>query len=225
MINTICGEWIFDIEDHPIIPSDKENWIQFNVWITLEACVFLSYIASAILYLFMRAFRDAEHNLSTGSEISTTYSDTLEHSALNLGCFESFFAPLFATALLRSHLFDFDYRELMEEHNICNIVCSIFIYLSAVQVGLAAFLNFVPIWTRRGNRTRNKACPTIHYVCYVLLIFVIPSLKIGTFAIALLITDIWDTIVGPWLTACCLVAIFIIAVWYPLVIKSALTDA
>ena len=191
----------------------------------MEACVFLSYIGSAILYLFIRAFHDAEHNLSTGNAISTTYSDTLEHSAVNLECFESFFAPLFATALLRTHLFDFDYHELMKEHSVCNIICEMFIYFSATQVVLACLLNFVPVWQRRGYRTRNKVCPTVHYICYILLIFAIPAAKILTFAVALLFTDIWDTIVGPWLLACCSVALFIMGVWYPTVIRQALAEA
>ena len=147
MINTICGEWIFEDGQHKAADHmTQENWIQFDVWIVLEACVFLSYIGSAIMYLFIRAFKDAEHNLSTGNAISTTYSDSLEHSAVNLQCFESFFAPLFATGLLRSHLFDFSYQELMRDHSACNIICECFIYFSVVQVVLALMLNFIPVW-------------------------------------------------------------------------------
>ena len=228
MINTICGEWIFE-EDHKnesfTAADNSSNMIQFDIWITLEACVFLSYIGSCILYLFIRSFKDQEYNLSTGREIATESTDTLEQSSITMECFESFFSPLFATGMLRSHLFDFDYRDLMKEHSGCNFVCHFFVWFSFIQVVLACFLNFVPVWKRRGNRTRNKICPTIHFIAFISLIFIIPVLKIITFVTALLMTDIWDTIVGPWLTACCFVAIFIMAVWYPTVLRKAVKDA
>jgi hypothetical protein len=65
----------------------------------------------------------------------------------------------------------------------------------------------------------NKICPTIHYIAFLVLIFGIPIAKIATFVVAMLTTDIWETILGPWLTANCLVAIFMMGVWYPSVLR------
>ena len=129
MINTICQFWIFN-ESNKVAVSAATNMLQFDVWITLEICVFLAYIASAILYLLIRSFKVQEHNLQTHGEndIATEMTDTLEQSSVTMECFESFSAPLFASALLRSDLFDFDYHVLMREHAAAKHISNFFLY-------------------------------------------------------------------------------------------------
>jgi hypothetical protein len=146
-------------------------------------------------------------------------TDTLEQSSVTMECFESFSAPLFASALLRSDLFDFDYHVLMREHAAAKHISNFFLYFSGVQVIIAIFLNFTPMWRKRDMGRYNKICPTIHYIAFLVLIFGIPLAKIATFVVAMLTTDIWETILGPWLTANCLVAIFMMGVWYPSVLR------
>ena len=140
-------------------------------------------------------------------------------------CFESFFAPLFAAFLLRSELFDFDYHDLMKNHPSCQWITTVFMWFSAIQVFCASFLNFVPLWVRRGNRTLNKCLPTIHWIFFLLLIFGIPVAKIIIYVVALFATEIWDTIVGPWLLANCLVALFITVFWFPMVLYKEIKKA
>lgn len=192
MINTICGEWVFNAERKEASEAaDTVNFLQFNIWIVLEACVFLSYISAATFYLFIRGCAVHQYNLtSRGHNIATNTTDTLEQNSITMECYESFFAPLFATALMRTHLFDYDYHELMANHQSCKRVTAMFIYLSLIQVVLATFLNFVPMWRRRHIGYWNEVCPTIHYISFLLLIFVLPCLKIVTYCIALITTDI-----------------------------------
>ena len=63
MINTICGNWIFA---EKLSEDQKSNtdWIQFDIWVVLEACVFLSYICSGMVYLLIRSVKVNEYNLS-----------------------------------------------------------------------------------------------------------------------------------------------------------------
>ena len=56
MINTILGDWVYDITLTSEEKTDS-NWLQFHIWIILEFCVFLSYIASSMCYIFIRAFK------------------------------------------------------------------------------------------------------------------------------------------------------------------------
>ena len=78
MINIICGEWIFDDATTIDYSTASHNTKQFDIWMTIEGCLVLSFIFINFVYLMIRFWKDPEYNLTTGKEIATEYSDSLE---------------------------------------------------------------------------------------------------------------------------------------------------
>ena len=150
MINVICGEWIFEETANIDYTTASHDMKQFDIWMTLEGCLVLSFICINMIYLLIRFWKDPVYNLSTGKEIATEYSDSLEQAAINMQCYESFWVPLMSTLFLKSDLFDFDYHDLMEDYPFVNFIVSIFFWLDVCQAMLATGQFFLPVWIRRG---------------------------------------------------------------------------
>ena len=113
----------------------------------------------------------------------------------------------------------------MSDHAIENLITRIFLYCGIVQVFFALFLNFVPVWVRRGNHKLNMCLPTIHYIFFILLIFGMPCAKIISFVTALFLTDLWETIVLPWMMVQIGISLFLMAVWFPTVLYKEIAKA
>ena len=225
MINVICGEWIFEETTTIDYATASHDMKQFDIWMTLEACLVLSFICINWIYLLIRFWKDPVYNLSTGKEIATEYSDSLEQAAINMQCYESFWVPLMSTLFLKSNLFDFDYNELMKDYPFVNFIVSIFFWLDVCQAVLATGQFFVPVWIRRGHRWYNNHMYKVQYVSIIFLIFVIPISKVLLYIVALFLTDVWVTVISAYLLACCLISLFISAYWYPITIRPEIENA
>ena len=225
MINIICGEWIFDDATTIDYSTASHNTKQFDIWMTIEGCLVLSFIFINFVYLMIRFWKDPEYNLTTGKEIATEYSDSLEQAAINMQCYESFWVPLMSTLFLKSNLFDFNYDELMQDYPYVNFIITLFFGLDIFQAVLATSQFFVPVWIRRGYRWYNNHMYKVQWVSIHFLIFVVPISKVILYIVALFLTDVWETVMCAYLLACCIISLFISAYWYPVVIRPEIANA
>ena len=190
--------------------------MRFNAWLNIEFLILISYICSAVIFLFIRCFTKDRWDLNFDVEITTENTDALEQKYLSLEVFQAFCAPMVTTYFFyiqkRNHI----------EHDHCKILIA-FIWMQFSQTIFCIFLDFVQIYEVRTRGTpdfennwlrwwaelmekirpfRNAVVPKIQFAMYYLLVILLPLAMIVCFGCASMFTDLWDTTIAPWLLAC-----------------------
>ena len=187
----------------------------FNAWLNIEFLILISYICSAVIFLFIRCFTKDRWDLNFDVEITTENTDALEQKYLSLEVFQAFCAPMMVT-----------YFFFIQNPNMDNSTRTIliaFFWMNFAQTIFCIFINFVQIHELRTRGTppnenkllrwwaelnekirpsRNAMMPKIQFAMYYLLVILLPLAMIILFGYASIFTDLYQATIAPWLLAC-----------------------
>lgn len=96
-INRVCGNWVFNNLGDDVNSGVDIREAKFNAWLDLEFLILMSYILSAVIFLFIRCFTKDRWDLNLGVEITTPNTDALEQKYLTMEVFQAFCAPMVTT--------------------------------------------------------------------------------------------------------------------------------
>ena len=153
-MNAVCGNWVFKNLAHSETIGVREvRWMKFNAWLNLEFLVLISYIISAIIFLFVRCFLKDRWDLNLGTEITTENTDALEQKYLTLEVFQAFCGPMITTYFFYVH-----FRNQIGNH-VCYVVMSFF-WMQFAQTFFCLFIDFVNVYEirTRGTTAYDNRC-------------------------------------------------------------------
>ena len=86
-MNRVCGNWVFKNLGYADQTGQDLRWLRFNAWLNIEFLILISYICSAVIFLFIRCFTKDRWDLNFDVEITTENTDALEQKYLSLEVF------------------------------------------------------------------------------------------------------------------------------------------
>ena len=152
-VNRVCGNWVFKNLGYQgeagqgQTPRDAK----FNAWLDIEFAVLMSYIVSAVIFLFIRCFAKDRWDLNFGNEITTENTDALEQKYVTMEVFQAFCAPAVATYVFFFHHVETGTNTIPSS---VDNVLSAFLWMFVAQTAACVFINFITIY-----RLRHRGCP------------------------------------------------------------------
>ena len=145
-MNRVCGNWVFKNLGYLDQPELELRWARFNAWLNIEFLILISYIGSAVIFLFIRSFTKDRWDLNFDVEITTENTDALEQKYLSLEVFQAFCAPMMAT-----YFFYMQKREQL--HDLSCTILKTFFWFEFAQTIFCLFINFVQVYELRTRGT------------------------------------------------------------------------
>jgi len=106
----------------------------------------MSYILSAVIFLFIRCFAKDRWDLNMGVEITTPNTDALEQKYLTMEVFQAFCAPMVTT-----YAFYYGRRSVLDSSVVS--VLEAFFWMEVAQTAFCVFIDFVTIYEARTRGT------------------------------------------------------------------------